>query len=72
MKRTKRMKSFALAGALATMLALSGCGQQSAATGPPPAGPPEVAVVVVTPSPVTLSMELSGRTAPLRVAEVRP
>lgn len=72
MKRTKRMKSFALAGALATMLALSGCGQQSAATGPPPAGPPEVAVVVVSPSPVTLSMELSGRTAPLRVAEVRP
>ena len=72
MNTTDRIKLIILTGALAGMLAMTGCGQQSSAKAPPPAGPPEVAVVVVTPEPVTLTMELSGRTAPRLIAEVRP
>ncbi len=73
MKNAEKLTAIILAAVLAALLVLSGCGQQSSATGPPGAGgPPEVAVVVVTPAPVTLSMELAGRTSPLRIAEVRP
>jgi membrane fusion protein (multidrug efflux system) len=69
---TDRIKLIVLTGVLAGMLAMTGCGQQSSAKAPPPAGPPEVAVMVVAPGPVTLTMELSGRTAPRLIAEVRP
>lgn len=60
---------------LATSLAL-GCGRETAAAGAPagaPAGakPVEVVVVTVTPSAVTLTRELPGRTSAFRVAEVR-
>ncbi|MFZ5761048.1 MAG: efflux RND transporter periplasmic adaptor subunit [Thermodesulfobacteriota bacterium] len=74
MKNAEKLTAIILAAALVALLALSGCGQQSSSTGPQPGvgGPPEVAVVVVTPAPVTLSMELAGRTAPMRIAEVRP
>ncbi|MFZ2949407.1 MAG: efflux RND transporter periplasmic adaptor subunit [Desulfuromonadaceae bacterium] len=50
---------------------LSGCGNKNSAA-PPPAGPPEVGVVTVQPQRVALTTELSGRTTPLLIAEVRP
>lgn len=54
-------------------LGLAACNQKPAAQAPPPAPPtPEVGVVVVTPEPVTLTTELSGRTTPRLIAEVRP
>jgi len=59
--------------ALCGLLLLAGCNKQQ------PAGPaqgqgasPEVGVVVIKPQPVVLTTELSGRTAPNLVAEVRP
>lgn len=50
---------------------LSGCGKDAAKGGgaPPPA---EVGVLTVQPQRVALTIELSGRTAPCQVAEVRP
>ncbi|MFH1216884.1 MAG: efflux RND transporter periplasmic adaptor subunit [Pseudomonadota bacterium] len=73
MKTTDKIKLFVKAGVLAGMLAMTGCGQQSSATAPPSAGtPPEVGVVVVAPQSVTLTTELSGRTSPRLIAEVRP
>lgn len=58
-----------LAGASA--LALAACGPSAAqkGEGQPPA---EVGVVVIAPSPVTLTVELAGRTSAYLVAEVRP
>ena len=56
---------------LAGGMMLAGCGKKTAAT-PPPSGPPEVGVVVVQPQRVALTTELSGRTSPWQVAEVRP
>lgn len=48
----------------------------SSCSGPPPAPPApqerEVAVVTISGRPVALSVELPGRTAPVRVAEIRP
>jgi membrane fusion protein (multidrug efflux system) len=38
----------------------------------PPNPPPEVGVVTLHPQPVTITTELPGRTAPYRIAEVRP
>jgi membrane fusion protein (multidrug efflux system) len=38
----------------------------------PPPQPPEVSVITMAPQPVTLSVELPGRTAPVRIAEIRP
>lgn len=65
--------SLVLLGALAGLL-FAGCGRRSEATGPPAASkqPPEVGVVEVAPAPVTLTMELPGRTEPRLIAEVRP
>lgn len=56
---------------LGTMLVAAGC-KGKPAGGPPPMGPPEVGVISVTTQPVTLTMELPGRTAPHLIAEVRP
>lgn len=56
---------------LAVALLLGGCGQQKAAA-PPPSGPPEVGIIVVKPEKASLTTELSGRTAPRLIAEVRP
>ncbi|MBI5557621.1 MAG: efflux RND transporter periplasmic adaptor subunit [Deltaproteobacteria bacterium] len=73
METFDKIKPIFLAGVLSAILALAGCGQQSSGKGPPaPGGPPEVGVVVVTPEAVTLTTELSGRTAPRLIAEVRP
>lgn len=63
-----RNASLTLAAVLTAGLLLSGCGPSQ-----PPAMPPaEVATIVVTPQSVVLTTELPGRTAPYRVAEIRP
>jgi membrane fusion protein, multidrug efflux system len=56
---------------IVVMLALisAGCGRKAA---PPAMPPPEVATITVTPQPVVLTTELPGRTAPFRIAEIRP
>lgn len=51
---------------------LAGCSQQGDATAPPQAPPPEVAVITLKPQSIVLTTELSGRTAPCLIAEVRP
>ena len=72
MKITHNVKLIALTGVLAGMLIMTGCKQQSSVGGPPPAGTPEVGVMTITTAPVTLTMELPGRTSPHMLAEVRP
>jgi membrane fusion protein (multidrug efflux system) len=57
-------------GILTIALSLAGCGKKKSA--PPPSGPPEVGTIVVKPERVSLTTELSGRTAPHLIAEVRP
>lgn len=51
-------------------LALAGCGEAEQ-PGPAP-GKPKVGVVTLKTEPVALTTELPGRTAPVRVAQVRP
>ena len=71
MQSKSRTTVYVSVGMLALSLLLGGCDKKKATT-PPPAGPPEVAVITVQPQLVTLTTELSGRTAPWQVAEVRP
>jgi membrane fusion protein (multidrug efflux system) len=59
-----------VAGVLTAGVILGGCGKKQAA--PPQGGPPEVGVVTVQPQRVALTTELSGRTSPYLMAEVRP
>jgi membrane fusion protein (multidrug efflux system) len=61
---------FTVTGMMLGTLLLSGCEKPPAV--PPPAVTPEVAVLTVSPTPVTLIRELPGRTAPHLIAEVRP
>jgi membrane fusion protein (multidrug efflux system) len=61
----------ALAGILVAAVMVTGCGKKNTGAAPP-SGPPEVGVIVVKPERVTLTTELSGRTAPHLIAEVRP
>lgn len=72
MQITYRTTLLAGCGILAISMLLSGCGKKTAAGQKPPAGPPEVGVVTVQPQRVALTTELSGRTTPLLIAEVRP
>lgn len=65
-------KLIVIAGLLLVGFSLSGCSEQNSAAAPPQAPPPEVAVVVVEPQSVAIMTELSGRTAPWLIAEVRP
>jgi membrane fusion protein (multidrug efflux system) len=58
-------------GILAVGLSLNGCGKKKSAA-PPPSGPPEVGIIVVKQEKVSLTTELSGRTVPHMIAEVRP
>jgi len=51
-------------------LTLAGCSKPTAA--PPPSGPPEVGIIVIKQERVALTTELSGRTVPQLIAEVRP
>jgi len=57
-------------GIFVLLLTLFACGR--APQGPPPSGPPEVAVVVVKPEPVVINTELPGRVSAYLIAEVRP
>lgn len=56
---------------LAAGLTVAGCGKKPPAK-QGPAGPPEVGVMVVQTQRAALTTELSGRTAPHMIAEVRP
>ena len=62
-----------MAGAAAVLFgfALEGCGAHGKG-GPPDEGPPQVGVVTLQASPVTLTTELPGRTSPYETSDVRP
>ncbi|SMH43211.1 efflux RND transporter periplasmic adaptor subunit [Azospirillum agricola] len=70
MSRANTALSLAVAAALA--VALAGCQQKAKTSGPPQAGPAEVAVATITPQRLTVTTELPGRTTAYRVAEIRP
>ena len=57
--------------AIAGLALLAGCRGQEQMSMPAP-GPVEVDVHIVTTEPIDLSVELTGRTAAYRIAEVRP
>jgi membrane fusion protein (multidrug efflux system) len=69
MKNNDRARLMAAAGVLAVGLILGGCGQKTTGT---QSIAPEVAVVTIQPKQVVITTELSGRTFPNLVAEVRP
>lgn len=71
MRHPLRTTLFAIAGLLAGGVLLAGCGKPKSA-GPPPFAPPEVGVVTIQPRRVAVTTELSGRTSPYLMAEVRP
>lgn len=56
---------------LAVGISLSACGKK-AASGPPAMPPQEVGIVTIQPQQAEIVTELPGRTAPFRIAEVRP
>ncbi|WP_444944274.1 efflux RND transporter periplasmic adaptor subunit [Microbulbifer sp. ZKSA006] len=64
MLKARVLTSFLVAAAL-----LAGCSEEASA---PPGMAPQVTVVTLQPESVTLTRELPGRTAPFKVAEVRP
>jgi membrane fusion protein (multidrug efflux system) len=66
------IKLISAVGIIAIGLSLNGCGKPQAAGIPPQAPPAEVGVMVVEPQRVAMTTELSGRTSPCQVAEVRP
>ena len=66
----KTLRAAVVIVAVSTMI--TGCGKQKSAGQAPPSGPPEVGVVTVQPQRISLTTELSGRTAPQLIAEVRP
>lgn len=72
MQITHKIRLIATVGVLAGTAILSGCGQKTAASAPAQAAPPEVGVVALQPQRVPLTTELSGRTSPFLIAEVRP
>lgn len=72
MPTTNKTIAVAAAGIIFAGLITAGCGKQNSAAAPPQSGPPEVGVVVVAPQRVALTTELSGRTVPQTIAEVRP
>lgn len=65
----KKPALVALATVILAMLFLGGCKQEAAA---PPKQVPQVGIITLEAQPYTLTRELPGRTAPYRVAEVRP
>lgn len=72
MKPTRRIVPLASTLALISGLLLTGCGRQQSPAGMPQGGPVEVGVVTVQPQSVAITSELSGRTAPSVIAEIRP
>ena len=71
MQITNSIKLIGTVGLIAGSLLLTGCEKKTAAA-PPPSGPPEVGVLTINPQRVALTSELSGRTSPQLIAEVRP
>jgi membrane fusion protein, multidrug efflux system len=71
MQIRKSIKIIGTVGCIAGSLLLSAC-EKKAVSAPAPAGPPEVSFMTVKAQHVALTSELSGRTAPLLIAEVRP
>lgn len=65
------IKSCWFCAATLVCLALTGCQDRGAPKAAAP-GPVEVEVVTLQPQPTQLSVELPGRTAAFRIAEVRP
>jgi membrane fusion protein, multidrug efflux system len=65
------LKLIGSVGIIAGSLLAGGCAKKPASA-PPPAGPPEVGIMEIQPQRVALTSELSGRTAPMMIAEVRP
>jgi membrane fusion protein (multidrug efflux system) len=63
-------KLIATALLLMAGLTVTGCGKKQPSM--PQGGPPEVGVITVQPQRVAITTELSGRTAPNMIAEVRP
>ena len=72
MQINKRMKQIGILGIFVGCWLFVGCGQQPGKGGPAAGSVPEVAVVTIQPKRVAVTTELSGRTAPKLVAEVRP
>ena len=72
MQSIHKFKLIGPLGAIVAGMMLTGCGTKTTAVAPPPSSPPEVGVVVVQLQRVALTTELSGRTSPCQVAEVRP
>lgn len=72
MRFKHRSKLGIACGLLIVDLSLGGCDKAGQNAGPPPSGPPEVAVVVMHPERVVITTELPGRTAAFLVADVRP
>jgi len=67
----RRARMIPIMGMLAGCLVVAGCGKKTS-VGTAAGAPPEVGVEVVKPQRVTLTTELSGRTAAYLIAEVRP
>lgn len=75
MKQNSKFRITAVALLVAAGLSTAGCGnsqQQMQAQMQGPKGPPEVGIMTVKPQRIALTTELSGRTAPHLIAEVRP
>lgn len=73
MDTTEKILRMAQTGLLIGTLLLTGCKQDSSPAKQPAATPPpEVGVLTVSVAPITLTMELTGRTSPYMIAEVRP
>jgi membrane fusion protein, multidrug efflux system len=64
-----QLKHVLLPALFAATLALTGCSKKAAANNAP--APVEAGVITVSPTPVTLTQELPGRTSAFRIAEVR-
>src|SRR6185369_4215453 len=72
MQNNLRLTFVALVGLISGTLLVTGCEKKTVGAAPPPSGPAEVGVLVIKPQRVSLTSELSGRTSPLLIAEVRP
>jgi len=72
MRIMRKTRMIAIAGLLLGGLLITGCDRQKGTGAPHQASPPEVGVVSIEPQSVVLTTELSGRTSPFLIAEVRP
>jgi membrane fusion protein (multidrug efflux system) len=68
-RRTTEFQMRVILMVVAGVLTFAGCGGPE---GPPPSRNPVVSVVTVETQPVVLTTELTGRTVPYRIAEIRP